>query len=475
MTDSTTNKPNPFLATTLEYMVGFSLSPDDVVFVGSLHSGHGCTWAQFETLSEEFSGDAFSWSDAEDVASDLAIVFSNGDIMRWYYNEDYEWLHVPAYDPDKEVLPITKIMSTRSLENTLADMNVVKEPGPVYAVPGTLDPRHPVIACTFDLQPHFHIDVEDTVLTSPALWKALVNLAINPTYHKDSNCTSALRDLDDLFGEVPVVLLDACRDIAKRFPSTASVECLDVKMEDGYDAMVTAYFVEGDLLVEASLEDGELAETYSGVLNPKHVTESLQFFMELVVTQSPLLGDEHATGDLPEECALVLRDALRAYMQTGTRVHLGYLICTHVMLCAQSKNLRFVLKNGFEHDDKYTPLLTYSSKDSAMLFIPYAEGVSHVSGLDNVLEWNGLFESLKTLVPTDVTAFNLVLGLTNDTDNPMTLADKMLHQFDLWGRLANRDVTDVWCTETESLNTMPDDIPKGIKLSLRLTRKDTNQ
>ena len=50
----------------------------DIVFIGSIYSGHSCTWTEFLLLADIEYNNGFG---AQEVAYDLVIVFGDGSTM----------------------------------------------------------------------------------------------------------------------------------------------------------------------------------------------------------------------------------------------------------------------------------------------------------------------------------------------------------------------------------------------------------
>ena len=79
-----------------------------VIFIGSLESGHECTWSEFKMLSNVEYDPGYG---AQEVASDLVIVFS--DHSRLYRREDggaESWEFTRAFVAPEKFLPITKLV-----------------------------------------------------------------------------------------------------------------------------------------------------------------------------------------------------------------------------------------------------------------------------------------------------------------------------------------------------------------------------
>ena len=74
----------------------------DIVFIGSQSSGHSCSWRQFIKLADQEYNDDFG---APEVATDLIIVFSDGQTMwRGEYDGSEWWEYSrPFKRPDKKI------------------------------------------------------------------------------------------------------------------------------------------------------------------------------------------------------------------------------------------------------------------------------------------------------------------------------------------------------------------------------------
>lgn len=91
--------------------------PEDIVFIGSVESGHECTWDQFVTLADREYDSGYG---GQEVASDLIVVFSDGQQMRRSEYDGSEWwsFFVPFKRPE-ERRPISRLFA-RGYWGTLA-------------------------------------------------------------------------------------------------------------------------------------------------------------------------------------------------------------------------------------------------------------------------------------------------------------------------------------------------------------------
>jgi hypothetical protein len=76
----------------------------DIVFIGSLESGHSCTWEEFKTLADVEYDDGFG---AQKVAYDLVICFSDGTrLWRREYDgsESWDFIRPVALPTDRKTI-----------------------------------------------------------------------------------------------------------------------------------------------------------------------------------------------------------------------------------------------------------------------------------------------------------------------------------------------------------------------------------
>ena len=76
------------LEETLDIMALNNLSAEDVIFIGSLKSGHSCTWEEFQELADQEYDRGYG---AQWVASDLTVLFYNGSRLIRNEHDGYEW------------------------------------------------------------------------------------------------------------------------------------------------------------------------------------------------------------------------------------------------------------------------------------------------------------------------------------------------------------------------------------------------
>lgn len=80
----------------------------DVVFIGSVQSGHSCSWTKFRRLADFTYDSGFGTSE---VASDLVVVFKDGKkLWRGEYDGSEWWeFDSPLVKIPKKRNPITKL------------------------------------------------------------------------------------------------------------------------------------------------------------------------------------------------------------------------------------------------------------------------------------------------------------------------------------------------------------------------------
>ena len=94
-------------------------TPSDIVFIGSEKTGHECTWDEFRLLANREYDDGFG---GQEVASDLIIVFSDGQSMwRGEYDGSEWWEHAKPFVRPSTKLPIDSLFG--GMWNTVKAMN----------------------------------------------------------------------------------------------------------------------------------------------------------------------------------------------------------------------------------------------------------------------------------------------------------------------------------------------------------------
>jgi hypothetical protein len=98
----------------------------DIVFIGSMDSGHQCTWAQFATMADVEYDEDFG---RQNVARDLVIVFADsGRLARHDYDGEEEWKHIKPFRMPEETHPVRTLVRNDLEKNsgyakTLAELN----------------------------------------------------------------------------------------------------------------------------------------------------------------------------------------------------------------------------------------------------------------------------------------------------------------------------------------------------------------
>lgn len=112
-----------FLAETVDAVANSGHKPDDIIFIGSKETGHQCTWEEFCKLSDiEYS----SGYGAQEIASDLIVVFADGSSMwRGEYDGSEWWdFAVPFAAPEqRKEIKALKVSGTMVGWVTLAELN----------------------------------------------------------------------------------------------------------------------------------------------------------------------------------------------------------------------------------------------------------------------------------------------------------------------------------------------------------------
>ena len=86
-------------------------SCEDIIFIGSLKSGHSCTWEEFTALADEEYHNGYGTSE---VALDLVILFKDGGRL---YREEYDgsewWIYQPPVDIPQDTKKIETLFCYR--------------------------------------------------------------------------------------------------------------------------------------------------------------------------------------------------------------------------------------------------------------------------------------------------------------------------------------------------------------------------
>jgi hypothetical protein len=98
-------------------------STDDIVFIGSVTSGHSCNWEEFEKLADlEYDNDY----GAQKIATDLIIVFKDSShLQRWEYDgsEGWEYISKPPIPINKKKIARLIVTSNEVGWRSLDEMN----------------------------------------------------------------------------------------------------------------------------------------------------------------------------------------------------------------------------------------------------------------------------------------------------------------------------------------------------------------
>lgn len=110
------------LEETLEVIEDSGHTVDDIIFIGSEKSGHSCSWDKFKVIADKEYGRGYGCSV---VANDLIIVFSDGQKMWRYVNEETEgWDYsTPFQKPSQEYQIESLFVDEDSCNYTLAKIN----------------------------------------------------------------------------------------------------------------------------------------------------------------------------------------------------------------------------------------------------------------------------------------------------------------------------------------------------------------
>jgi len=82
---------------------------EDIKFIGSLGSGHSCTWIEFTQLADIEYDNGFG---AQEIASDLVIVFEDGTrLYRHEYDGSEGWGYKAIAVIPRDQQPISSLIS----------------------------------------------------------------------------------------------------------------------------------------------------------------------------------------------------------------------------------------------------------------------------------------------------------------------------------------------------------------------------
>ena len=94
------------LQETLEALSLADKTPADVVFIGSLISGHSCSWEAFTALADREYDAGYG---RQEVAEDLTIVFHDGDRLERREYDGSEWWELVRVTKTPEAKPLKTI------------------------------------------------------------------------------------------------------------------------------------------------------------------------------------------------------------------------------------------------------------------------------------------------------------------------------------------------------------------------------
>lgn len=116
-----------FLKETIEAIHQCEHTPEDIIFIGSEESGHSCTWEEFTILADINYDKGHG---AQEIASDLVIVFNDGiEMWRSEYDGSEWWEYQKPFKKPDVTLPIeTLCVSDKHVGwKTLAELHGEEE------------------------------------------------------------------------------------------------------------------------------------------------------------------------------------------------------------------------------------------------------------------------------------------------------------------------------------------------------------
>lgn len=126
------------LAETLAAITASGHTHADIVFIGSLASGHRCTWHEFIKLADFEYDDGFG---APEIATDLTIVFADGQTMwRHDYDGSERWDYSPPATIPAVSHPIRTLGGPGVMWESLEELNATASQ-PDAVTPPTVEPR----------------------------------------------------------------------------------------------------------------------------------------------------------------------------------------------------------------------------------------------------------------------------------------------------------------------------------------------
>lgn len=108
------------LKETIEHIERSGHTLENITFIGSEETGHSCTWNEYSELADLEYDSGFG---AQEVATDLVIVFSDGTQMwRHEYDGSEWWDYSKPFEMPSQLKPITTLCNGGMWED-LAEMN----------------------------------------------------------------------------------------------------------------------------------------------------------------------------------------------------------------------------------------------------------------------------------------------------------------------------------------------------------------
>jgi len=111
--------PN-LLAETVDAISLTGKTPEQITFIGSLASGHSCTWYEYQRLANHEYDSGYG---GQEVATDLVIVFSDGSFLdRREYDGSEWWEYHPNVVLPRERKLIERVICQDRNWRTLAEI-----------------------------------------------------------------------------------------------------------------------------------------------------------------------------------------------------------------------------------------------------------------------------------------------------------------------------------------------------------------
>lgn len=108
------------LEETVKFIEAIGQTCDDIIFIGSIASGHCCDWVEFKIMADI---EYYHGYGSQKIASDIIIVFIDG--LRMYRDEydGYEsWSYIGAFKRPQTTKKIRSLLSDSGWES-LGDIN----------------------------------------------------------------------------------------------------------------------------------------------------------------------------------------------------------------------------------------------------------------------------------------------------------------------------------------------------------------